>query len=484
MIGVALASDTDFDGWRAAARELLTERVEPPEVVWTVSDGVLFDSLHKPPSSAPAVAFRVPRRFLDLAKRAICHRDPERFALMYRLLFRLQLEGGLIDNPADVDLFRLERMVKAVDRDHHKMTAFVRFRETAGDAGKPLFVAWFEPEHYIEELAAPFFVDRFAQHDFIILMPRRSVIFQNAALSFGPGADKTAAPDSDGFSPAWDAYYRAIFNPARLMPGAMRNEMPVKYWANLPETRQIPAMIASASLRVDQLLAAPAAPPTRRRAQAPQPVTMAEAGDLAALRRDAETCRRCNLGAHATQTVFGEGQADAKLLFVGEQPGDHEDLEGRPFVGPAGALFDEAMARAGLPRSAAYVTNAVKHFKFSARGKRRLHNTPDTPQIVTCRWWLEKELAAVPAPIVVAMGATALFALTGERGGLLKARGSTREFRGRRLFVTVHPAYVLRLPDPEQQAEERRRLFADFVTLATLTSEAAARASAAKRTAA
>ncbi len=242
----------------------------------------------------------------------------------------------------------------------------------------------------------------------------------------------------------------------------------MKYWANLPETRQIPAMMAAAAPRVEQLLAAPAAPATRRRAKPPEPVSESNVDDLSTLRRDAEGCRRCDLGAHATQTVFGEGSADAKILFVGEQPGDQEDLAGRPFVGPAGALFDEAMAHAGLPRSDAYVTNAVKHFKFVPRGKKRIHKTPDNPEIVACRWWLEKELAAVQAPLVVAMGATALFALTGERGGLLKARGSVREFRGRRLFVTVHPAYVLRMPDPTLQAQEREHLFKDFSALAKL----------------
>jgi DNA polymerase len=468
MIGVNLASEVDFDGWRAAARAFAAKDAEPRQVVWTVGGGDLFAGFAEAPASAEPSQFRVPRRFLELAKTAICHSDSERFALLYRLLFRLRREKNLLENPADADVSRLERMVKSVSRDRHKMTAFVRFRETVGDAGRPFYAAWFEPEHYIEELAAPFFVDRYAQNDFAIMTPRRSVLFRDGALSFGPGANKSDAPDGDGFSPAWDAYYRSIFNPARLMPNAMRKEMPVKYWRNLPETRQIPAMIAAAAPTVDQFLASPAAPRTRRRAKPPETVPPANANGLSTLRRDAETCRRCDLGAHATQTVFGEGPAEARIMFVGEQPGDQEDLVGAPFVGPAGALFDEAMARAGLSRSEAYVTNAVKHFKFVPRGKKRIHKTPETPEIVACRWWLEKELSAVQAPLVVAMGATALFALTGERGGLLKTRGSAREFRGRRLFVTVHPAYVLRLPDPAQQAAERQRLFDDFAVIARL----------------
>ena len=232
MIGVALASDTDFDGWRTAARGLLAERIAPGEVVWTVGDGVLFEGLAKPALGAPAAAFRVPRRFLDLAKRAICHRDPERFALMYRLLFRLHAGEPATDGQSVTDAgvcLGVERVAKAVDRDHHKMTAFVRFRETAGDAGKSLFVAWFEPEHHIEELAAPFFVDRFAGMRWSILMPTAQRIFQDGdrAQLWRRAPSTAEAPDRDGAPECWwRTYYRSIFNPARLkVAGIMMPEM-------------------------------------------------------------------------------------------------------------------------------------------------------------------------------------------------------------------------------------------------------------------
>ncbi len=471
MIGVNLASQADFAGWRDAARSLLAKDVGPEEAVWTVGGSDLFAGFAEALPSVGSPEFRVAARFVELAKFAICHSDGERFALLYRLLFRSRREPGLIGNLADPDVARLGQLAKSVSRDRHKMTAFVRFRETNDDSGRLLYVAWFEPQHHIEELSAPFFVDRYAQNNFVILTPKRSILFRNGELSFGPGARKADVVGHDGFSSAWNAYYRSMFNPARLMPNAMRKEMPMKYWANLPETQQIPDMMAAAGSRVDHLLALPAAPPTRRRAKAPEPIAAADASDLSTLRRDAETCRRCDLGAHATQTVFGEGPADAKIMFVGEQPGDQEDLAGVPFVGPAGALFNEAMTRAGLLRAQAYVTGAVKHFKFAPRGKKRLHKTADTPEILACKWWLEKELAAVSAPLIVAMGATALFSLTGERGGLLKARGQLREFRGRRLFVTVHPAYVLRLPDAEKQAEARRQFFEDFRSIAGMVKQ-------------
>lgn len=466
---VTLESPVDFAAWRVAARELLAGGVAPQDVSWRVAGEA------EPLPFAPAAPTlgpretRIPRRFLDLGDLAIRHRDPLRFAWLYRLLWRLADNPRLIDNPADADVARLTGMVKSVTRDQHKMTAFVRFREREG-AG-PRYVAWFEPEHMIEEHVASFFVDRYASMEFAIFTPRRAILWLGGSLAFGPGGKPDYVSDSDGFSAAWDAYYRSIFNPGRLMPAAMRKEMPKKYWANMPETRQIPALLAAAAPRVEGWLAQPAEEGKRRRPARPALAVVAEATPLAALAAQASACTRCPLHKDATQTVFGEGAASAKLMFVGEQPGDKEDLAGRPFAGPAGVLFDEALAAAGIDRAQVYVTNAVKHFKFTPRGRLRLHKTPDTPEIDACRWWLDRELQGVAAPLVVAMGATALYALTGARAKLMDVRGRAQPFgAGRRLFVTVHPAFVLRSPDARA---ERARFLADIAAAARSLQEVA-----------
>ena len=186
---------------------------------------------------------------------------------------------------------------------------------------------------------------------------------------------------------------------------------------------------------------------------------------LEALRERAHDCRNCHLWADATQTVFGEGPADARILFVGEQPGDQEDLRGRPFVGPAGQLFDRALAEAGIDRARIYVTNAVKHFKFERRGKRRIHQKPDYQEVLACRPWLEGELAAVAAPVVVALGATAAHALIGRAVTIGRERGRFQPYPpDRHLFVTVHPSLLLRVPDERSQAAEYRR-FVDELRL-------------------
>ena len=184
----------------------------------------------------------------------------------------------------------------------------------------------------------------------------------------------------------------------------------------------------------------------------------AEARSLSSLRRQAESCERCDLYKNATQTVFGKGASGAKIVLVGEQPGDREDIAGRPFVGPAGHMLDECLHEAGIDRSLCYVTNAVKHFKFEPRGKRRIHAKPNAGEVQRCAWWLGGELEVLRPLLIVALGATALYALMGravrltqERGRVLTADG------GMPLLVTIHPSYLLRLRDPEDRDDERSR---------------------------
>jgi DNA polymerase len=190
-------------------------------------------------------------------------------------------------------------------------------------------------------------------------------------------------------------------------------------------------------------------------------------GSLSAMRREAETCKRCPLYRNATQTVFGEGPRDAPVVFVGEQPGDQEDLAGRPFVGPAGKLFDRALEDAGLDRSRAYVTNAVKHFKFEPRGKRRIHKKPNAGEVRACRWWLEGELSAIKPDLVVALGSTAAQALAGHAIPVTKARGAF-EFPAHQGFITVHPSFLLRVPDEASKAREYRALLRDLKRIGEL----------------
>lgn len=187
-----------------------------------------------------------------------------------------------------------------------------------------------------------------------------------------------------------------------------------------------------------------------------------------ALLKEAKLCTRCHLYKHATQTVFGEGPLDARILFVGEQPGDQEDLAGRPFVGPAGQLFDRALKDAGVDRSQTYVTNAVKHFKFEPRGKRRIHQKPQGPEIEACRWWIEQERSLIRPPVTVALGATAARSIFGKVVTISRMRGEPHALpdgEAGEAWVTVHPSFLLRVPEEDRKAEEYRKFVQDLVRI-------------------
>lgn len=461
---VRLGSEIDFAGWRAAARALRAEGVEPQSVVWTVERELFDQAAPSSPSGAPA-NFTVPAAFLELAEQVVLNRAPDRFALLYRILWRLEREPRLADNPADPDMARARDMAKAVSRAAHKMKAFVRFRLVEG-AATETYAAWFEPAHRVTEAVAPFFARRFTAMDWTILTPDVCVAWDGERLLASEGADPADAPAEDAQEELWRTYYASIFNPARLNPKQMREEMPKRYWRNLPEAALIPELIATAQDRAAAMVAAPPRQPSDRVLKAAlrhsrdasfgegAPTTLEE------VEAGIQVCRRCDLWRDATQGVPGEGAGPAPLMFVGEQPGDQEDLAGRPFVGPAGQVFDRALAEAGVPRDRTFVTNAVRHFKHEVRGKRRIHKTPDRGEVTACRWWLDAERRIVRPRVIVMLGATAALGVTGKPTPIAAHRGRALQLSDQAQgVVTYHPSFLLRVPD----AEAKAKAYAEFV---------------------
>jgi DNA polymerase len=384
----------------------------------------------------------------------------------------LRSHHDLLEVATDPDISCVAAMAKAVRRDEHKMHAFVRFREI-GRERDARYVAWFEPEHHIVELAAPFFARRFADMPWSILTPDLCAHWDGVAILFSPGVNKAEAPTSDRLEETWRRYYAAIFNPARLKVKAMSAEMPRKYWRNLPEASMIKPLIAGAARVTDAMIVKAATEPAKAQKRLEEPMrgktADAAANELERLREEAAACRACPLWKDATQTVFGEGPPHAPIMLVGEQPGDKEDLAGKPFVGPAGQMLDRALAEAGIDRGKVYVTNAVKHFKFVPRGKIRLHQKPATPEIKACQPWYERERAAIKPVLVVAMGATAAQSVFGKLTPINKTRGHLVDLDDEaKALVTVHPSYLLRLPDPDAKAREYERFVSDLKIAAAL----------------
>jgi len=455
----------NFAGWQKVARRALASELAPENIVWEELDNnqpalAMFNE-HEIQNDTPDSRFRVPKSFIESAKRVVCHRDSRRWALVYRLLWRVTHgEPHLLEIIVDPDVHEFTRMETAVRHEVHKMRAFIRFRAIEHH-GETWHAAWFEPEHHILELNAPFFRDRFTNMHWSILTPDCCVHWDGESLTFTAGVPKSEAPARDRMEELWRTYYSSIFNPARVKTKAMQKEMPKRYWKNLPETQVISALVNEAPVRVEKMLRESDnlfARETRYSiAQPPQ------TDDWATLRKAACACRSCPLWKNATQTVFGEGPLDAEIMLVGEQPGDLEDRGGRTFIGPAGQLLDQALSEAGIDRRKVYVTNTVKHFKWELRGKRRIHQTPNSRDIAACRPWLESELRLVKPRVLVCLGSTAATTIFGSGARVLRDRGQVRESKfATRTIITFHPSALLRAPDAATQAKQYAQFVSDL----------------------
>lgn len=460
-----------FEDWREASRHLIASNTEPSDIRWTTGDAQpsLFESDEPKPTGSESATFSVPKEFLQIARNVACHRDDERWALLYRTLWRIVFdEHHLLEITTDEDVYKLTQMQKGVTRDVHKMKAFVRFRKITSDISNTTsdvteqFIAWHRPDHRILRLAAPFFARRFKGMHWSIMTPDESVTWDQKTLNYGPGVPVSQTPDQDALEELWKTYYASIFNPARVKVAMMKREMPVRHWPTLPEASLIDDLLQKAPGRVTEMIA-------KNEGFAETATNfMSEHKDLVSLRSAAESCQACSLHQSATQTVFGEGPRDAPIVLVGEQPGDREDLEGHPFVGPAGELLDEALQLAGIRRSEVYITNVVKHFKFTetttSQGKRRLHQKPDSREIFACRPWLEAELSAIQPNVVVCLGATAAQALCGRDFRITKDRGKIIPTEWcSQTIATWHPAAILRMPDRSRRKQMREQWISDLI---------------------
>lgn len=434
MPDVALRGETDWDGWRDATRTLVLDGVPPEAVRWRVDPAAAMPA---PPPIAGG--FAVPRALVVLAAQAIQARDSGRFALLYRLIWRAHAGAPVLEDRGDPDLVAARLLALSVRAEAHRMRALIRYLK-ATDGTR--FLGWYVPAHFVLPANAQVLARWFPAFAVSILTPDGSAHWDAAELRFGPAVDPAAVPDDAALAAYWGAFGTDLL--AAAAPGT-----PLPEAETFEEARRPPDQPALGTVVPGGYGATDPA--------------------LDAAAREAAACARCALAGPATQTVFGEGPAGARVMLIGEQAGDQEDVIGRPFVGPAGQLLDRALEEAGIDRRAVWISNAVKHFKFEQRGRRRLHQTPQAPEIEACRFWLDVERVRLRPQLIVLLGATAARTVLGRAVTIGRERGRPiRLSESETVLVTVHPSFLLRVPDEAARVREYAAFVADLRVAAGL----------------
>jgi len=419
----------DFESWRAVARQLLRERVPPSEVrmMDCEQDSTLWTADFVSGDGGPDPQISVPRQFLETAKHVACHINPLRWQLLYSVLWRLRQNRELLKVETDDEVKTVLFMEQQIRRDAERMQTGVKFEQIQVEPQNERLIAWHRPDYAIVELAAPLFAERFVRSRWSILTPYRSVHWnpERRKLEFGGGVPRFTMPRKEELKQLWLAQRGALAQPARKQPQPVRVE--------------------STQHRLQPMFGDKFRVQTAATAKAFVPGSL----ELPVLNDAVQRCQGCELHQCATQAVFGVGPADARIMLVGEQPGNDEDIACKPFVGPAGKLLDRALIEAGIQREAVYITNAVKHFKFERRGSKRIHRTPQMTEIKACKPWLEAEIRAVKPEIIVCLGATAAKSVLNLQNLLMKHRGQIfNSPYAEKVIATIHPSAILRVEDP------------------------------------
>lgn len=390
--------------------------------------------------------------FKSLVENVLCHSDESKFDLLYDFFVDYVKNPNVIKNPIHKDLSVLKVFSKQVSRDIHKMRAFVRFNECTKD-GKIYYIAFHKPDHYILLKNSSFFMERFNNMNWVIFSPYGVISWNQKELFYDEKSFSQSDFPDDPFVNLWKTYFSNIFNPARLKIKAMKNEMPIRYWSNMPETELIPDLIRSASERVTVMKE------TALKNSMDANFFIPQTSDLSKVNSAMNICRACNLCELNTKAVSGRGSASPRVLILGEAPGDTEEKESTCFVGPAGQLLFDSLKNIGAALEEIYFTNAVKHFNFKQSGNMRIHKTPTPTHTMSCRPWLSKEISLLKPEIIICLGKTAAHSIFGFPMPLESLRGEVHQTKFcEKTFVTYHPARILR----EQNLELKQKLLNEF----------------------
>lgn len=451
-----------FSDWLREAEALIGASVPPEEVVWIhdrAAEPSLFSCAALTPVETRTMQALTPS-LRENFRLACAYLDLERWALPYRALWRWHYGESCAVLAGDPDGSALLRRARAVARAAHLMKGFIRFRERPSAEGNPRFVASYTPEHDVLTFVAEHFLDRMGHTTWLISTPSGSVCSDGRQLIWGD-AVSIRASGGDTNEDLWRRYYRSTFNPERLNPDLMRSHLPHRHEVSLPESRDIPALISAASLGESRQLHSSCAgiDPARPAEKRGRHTSRARNSDEAL-----DACRQCELWENATYPVAGTGPSDARIVLVGEQADDHDDLVGEAFSGPSGRFLDTLLNDAGLSRETVYLTHAVKHFHFETKQLQRVYRSPSLVHIEACKGWLQQELEALAPRVVLALGRSAATAL-GHTGDALPHDAEPHALKGPGYWIvpTWHPDFALRSPDLAARTRAKAHITASLV---------------------
>lgn len=450
MQSVFLAHEVDFQGWRNATRRLISDQISPDSIQWHIQPPK--DLFTRPYTESTSdknenlPAFKITRRVFELCQTVIQANEPERFDLLYRWITLCQNHADPFNDKTHHALIhRIERLVQAVQAETSRLRDLLRFHK---QSDRSELIAFFEPTHYVIEANSDFFQRLQADQSWLLITPYRSLKVNGQQKIFGPGFSSNPLKNHD--ADQWNDFLNDFFP----------KDQPLQkqyYWQELPQAALPKDEVLSQTQSITPLASS-------EEAITSVPTILKNVDfSMIKLAQTAAECQRCALWKPATQTVFGEGCAKSRLMLVGEQPGDQEDRFGRPFVGPAGQVMNHAIAHAGFERQDVYTTNAVKHFKFTPRGQRRIHQSPNPKEIAACSFWLEAEREIVKPTVLLMLGASAARSILGRPVTISRERSQFIPLNNDTIgMITVHPSYLLRLPDRESKKREYWRFVEDL----------------------